>query len=279
MKRKKFYFDDDLKKIAAAIFIAFLFVFLKSATAGDTALTAAEEAVAFNPSGLWQKALDVFQKNSDWFPGKVTIFSEVLDRHGRSDSITKLYFNITVDDKGEIRTELMQAIKNGKDISADMKNKLQIREAQEEKTAKKKDTLTVSLADNPLNPDRQQDVTVRAHAEKQLLFGKICQRFDFSFKTEIVRKDKAEKITWIGKAWLEENNGIPVKLEFSFEPLPKRVHSLWTIYLYDITATGDWVLKEIKVQGQGGFLFIKKSFRSTTSFSHYRRRGQSVLPR
>jgi hypothetical protein len=259
------------------IFIAILLVFLKSAIASATTLTAADEVVAFNSSGLWQKALDVFQKNSDWFPGKVTIFSEVLDRRGRSDSITKLHFNISIDDKGAIRTELMQAIKDGKDVSADMKKKLEIREAQNEKTAKKKDTLTISLADSPFNPDRQQDVTVRAYAEKQFLFGKICQRFDFSFRTEIVRKDKAEKITWIGKAWLEESSGIPVKLEFSFEPLPKRVYSLRTIYLYEITATGDWFLKEIKVQGQGGFLFIKKGFRSTTNFDHYQRRGQSVL--
>lgn len=271
-----FCFGDVLKRKAAALSFAILLVFMRSAPAGYTALTAAEETAAFNPPGLWQKALAVFQKNSDCFPGNVTVFSEALDRQGRSDSITKLYFNMTVDDQGEVRTELMQAFKDGKDISADMKKKLEIREAQDEKTAKKKDTLRVSMADNPFNPDKQQNVTVRAHTEKQLLFGKICQRFDFSFKTEIVRKDKAEKITWVGKAWLEEKSGIPVKLEFSFEPLPKHVHSLWTIYLYEITTTGDWVLKEIKVQGQGGFLFIKKGFRSTTNFSNYRRQPQKV---
>lgn len=274
MKMNKFCFGVNLKKNAATLFFAILLIFMKSTAASANALTAAEETVAFNPAGLWQKALDVFQKNNDCFPGKVTIFSEVLDRQGRSDSITKLYFNMIVDDQGDARTELMQAFKDGKDVSADMKKKLEIREAQDEKTAKKKDTLRVSLADNPFNPDKQQNVTVRAHDEKQLLFGRICQRFDFSFKTEIVRKDKAEKITWVGKAWLEENSGIPFKLEFSFEPLPKHMHNLWTIYLYEITATGDWGLKEIKVQGQGGFLFIKKGFRSTTSFSNYQRQPQ-----
>ena len=81
-------------------------------------------------------------------------------------------------------------------------------------------------------------------------------------------------MTWVGKAWLEENSGIPLKLEFSFEPLPKHVKRLWTIYLYETTASGDWFLQEITVQGQGGFLFIKKGFRSTTRFSDYRRRPQ-----
>jgi hypothetical protein len=264
-----------LKKKTVAFFIASLIIFIKPAAAGAAIPNSAEEAMGANPSGLWQKALDVFQKNNNWFPSKVSILSEMLDRQGRSDSITKLYFSITVDDKGEAHTELLQALKDGKDISADMKKKLEASEALEEKTAKKKDTLTVSLAENPFNPDRQQGVTVRAHAEKQLLFGRVCQRFDFSFKTEIDRKNKkVEKTTWVGKAWLEENSGIPLKLEFSLEPLPKHVNSLWTIYLYEINATGDWVLKEIKVQGQGGFLFIKKSFRSTTSFSDYRRQPQ-----
>lgn len=268
-----FYFGDYFKKSALVFFFAILLVFIKSHTAGAILLTAAEEAVALNPVGLWQKALNVFQKNSDWFPERVTVFSEVLDRHGRSDSITKLYFKMSIDDNGVVRTELLQAFKDDKDVSADMKKKLEISEALNKKTAKKKDTLSISLADNPFNPDKQQNLAVQAHTEKQLLFGKICRRFDFSFKTEIVRKEKAEKITWIGKAWLEENSGIPLKLEFSIEPLPKRVYSLWTIYLYEITAGGDWVLKEIKVQGQGGFLFIKKGFRSITSFSNYRRRG------
>lgn len=274
MKKKRFCFGAELNKKIAAVFIACLFFFFKFATAGDTTRTATEPTAGLNPSGLWQKAIDIFQKNNAWIPGKVTIFSEVLDRQGRSESMTKLYFKMIVDDKSEVRSELLQAFKDGKDISADMKKKLALREAQDKKVAKKKDTFSVSLADNPFNPDRQQDVTARAHAEKQLLFGTLCQRFDFSFKTEMVRKDKAEKISWVGKAWLEENSGIPLKLEFSLEPLPKNVHSLWTIYLYDLTAAGDWVLKEIKVQGQGGFLFIKKGFRSTTRFSDYRRQPQ-----
>jgi hypothetical protein len=198
----------------------------------------------------------------------------MLDRQGRSDSVTKLFFDISVDAEGAVRTELRQAFKDGKDISAATKKKLEIHDAQGAGTAKKKDTLTVSLSDNPFNPDKQQQVTVRAHAETQILFGKLCHRFDFFFNTEIIRKNKAEKISWVGKAWLQENSGLPVKLEFSFEPLPRRIYSLWTIYLYETSAAGDWLLKEIKVQGQGGFLFLKKSFRSTTSFSDYRRRPQ-----
>ncbi|MCX6558128.1 MAG: hypothetical protein NTW95_11995 [Candidatus Aminicenantes bacterium] len=235
---------------------------------------AAEDGAGADSLGLWQKALVVFQKNSDWVPGKMSILSEMLDRKGRPDSITQMVFNIVLDGRGKARTELLQAFKDNKDVSAEMKKKMETSEEPDGKNAKKKDTFTISLADSPFNPDKQHQVTVQATGEKQLLFEKTCRRFDFSFQTEIVQKSKKENLTWVGKAWLDENSGIPVKLEFSFEPLPKHVYSLWTIYMYETTVSGDWYLKEIKVQGHGGFLFIKKGFRSTTNFSEYRRQPQ-----
>jgi hypothetical protein len=107
-----------------------------------------------------------------------------------------------------------------------------------------------------------------------MLFGHICQRFDFTYQTEIVSKGETEKLTWNGMTWLDENTGVPLKLEFSLEPLPKRIRSLWTIYLYEISETNNWVLKKITISGQGGFLFIKKKFRSTTVFSDYGRQPE-----
>jgi hypothetical protein len=253
-------------KKSSAIFIAGLLI---------ASLAAAEDGAGADDLGLWRKALAVFQQNSDWVPGKMSVLSEMLDRKGHPDSITQLDFNIVLDGRGRARTELLRATKDGKDVGAEMKKKLEASEAQDGKNEKKKDSYSLSLADSPFNPDKQQQVTVRPTAEKQLLFEKTCRRFDFSFATEIVQKGKKEKLTWIGKAWLDEGSGIPVKLEFSFEPLPKHVYNLWTIYLYETTAAGDWYLNEIRVQGHGGFLFIKKGFRSTTRFSEYRRQPQA----
>jgi hypothetical protein len=80
-----------------------------------------------------------------------------------------------------------------------------------------------------------------------------------------------EKLAWTGMAWLEENSGMPLKLEFSLTPLPKRIRSLWTVYLYEVSQPDRWLLKQITISGEGGFLFIKKKFRSTTAFSEFRR--------
>ncbi len=270
MKMNEFFSCHNPKKTAAFFLGSWLLFFLPSAAVA-TASPAAAEGAGANPSGLWQKALAVFQKNNDLIPGKIEVVSEMLDRRGRSDSVSKYYFNIIVDDQGKAHSELTRAFKDNRDVSAEMKNKIKIRDAEQEKNSKNKETLTISMGDTPFNPDRQQNVEVHASAEKQLLFGRMCRRFDFSFKADIGRKNQAENPTWVGKAWLEENSGVPVKLEFSFEPLPKHVNNLWTIYRYEINSAGDWFLKEITVQGQGGFLFIKKGFRSSTRFSDYRR--------
>lgn len=249
---------------------SWLLVFMPS-TIMATAALAAAEGTGVNPSGLWQKALAVYQKNNDLIPGKMEVVSELLDRRGRPGSVSKFYFKIIVDDQGKAHSELTQAFRDNRDVSVEMKKRMEIRDAEQEKNSKNKETLTISMGDNPFNPDKQKNVKVHAHAEKQLLFGRMCRRFDFSFKADIGRKNQEENPTWVGKAWLEESSGIPVKLEFSFEPLPKHVNSLWTIYRYEINDAGDWFLKEIMVQGRGGFLFIKKGFRSSTRFSDYRR--------
>jgi len=261
-----------LKKRTAAVLLALAIFMVQPGRGGRAASSAA--AAPTDPAVLWQHALDIFRKNSDLYPEKIAILSEVLDRHDQPDSITQLFFTTSMDDKGQLRTELTRALKNGKDISEEMKIKMEIHNLNQDKAAAKEESLKVSLADSPFNPDRQQDVTSRPSDEKQMLFGHICRRFDFTYRTEIVRKGEAEKLIWTGIAWLEENSGIPIKLEFSLAPLPGRIHGLWTIYLYETSPPGRWFVKEIKIAGHGGFLFIKKKFRSTTTFSAYRRQPQ-----
>jgi hypothetical protein len=274
IETSRMFSGGDMIKGKAALLLALLFFMVQPGRSNETGKAAAEPAGAANPDGLWQKALSNYQKNSDWYPEKIAVLSEVLDRHGQPDSVTQLFFTLSLDTKGRMRTELTRALKNGKDISEEMKKKVEIRNPDETKAPKKEESVTVSFSDSPFNPDRQKSVTFHAGSEKQMLLGHLCQRFDFTYQTEIMRKGESEKLTWTGMAWLEENSGMPLKLEFSLTPLPKRIRSLWTIYLYEVSQPDKWILKKIMISGQGGFLFIKKRFRSTTTFSDYRRQPQ-----
>jgi hypothetical protein len=225
------------------------------------------------PAGLWKKAVEVYRQNSDLYPAKIAILSEVLNRHSQPYSITELFFTIHMDSDGQMRTLLTRALKNGEDTTEKMKNKVEIRSQKKkiEITPQEDDALTVSLFDSPFDPERQGAITFHTDGEKVTIFKHLCQRYDFTYRTEITHNGKIKKLDWTGMAWLEEGSGTPVKLEFTLSPLPKRIRSLWTIYSYDVAQAGKWVVKNVQMTGHGGFLFIKKRFRVSTVFSDFRR--------
>ena len=129
-------------------------------------------AAADHPDGLWQKALDLFQKNSAYYPQKINVLSEVLDRHEQPSSVTELVFALRLDDAGRLQTELTKALKNGKDISKEMRKKVEIRNLDDDKAPRKEDAVTVSLSDSPFNPERQGAVSYHVKNERRALFGR-----------------------------------------------------------------------------------------------------------
>lgn len=227
---------------------------------------------------LWRKAIEIHQRNRNWYPERVTILSEVLNRHGQPYSVTEMVFRSRLDHQGQVQTELERSLKNGKDTTERTRSKVTIRSPQEAVDPEDDTTYSVSLSDSPFDARRQDAVQAFATAERKTLFGRACRRFNFSFRTVIVNKGKTEELTWRGMAWLEEASGVPVKLEFTFSPLPGLVRSLWSIYLYDTVSPDRWVLKRVSISGHGGFLFIRKDFRTTTTFSHYRRAPATSRP-
>jgi hypothetical protein len=238
---------------------------------GLTGIRPPARATAPEPgAGLWQKAIEVYRRNQDWYPERVVILSEMLNRRGEPYSVTEIFFSLRLDAKGKIQTELQRSLKNGEDTTEKMKSKVTIRSPEEGMAPADENTISVSISDSPFDPERQDAVTVDSGGESQVLFGCRCRRFHFSYRTSIVHKGKRRELIWRGMAWLKEDSGVPLKLEFTLDPLPSLVRSLWTIYLYDSARPDRWVVKKISISGQGGFLFIKKRFRTTTTFSNHR---------
>jgi hypothetical protein len=225
-------------------------------------------------AGLWQKAVAIQRRNRDWYPERITILSELLNRHDEPYSITQIFFSLHRGADGQLHTELTRSLKNGEDTTEKMRSKVTIGTPGKGMDTDNENTYSVSISDSPFDPERQGAVSFRTSGEKRLLFGHSCHRFEFTYQTTIVRKGEIENLTWSGMAWLEEESGLPVKLEFSLDPLPGLIRSLWAIYLYETARPDQWVLRKVTISGHGGFLFIKKRFRSTTTFSHYRRPPQ-----
>ena len=221
--------------------------------------------------GLWRKAIEIHQRNRDWYPERVVILSEVLNRRGQSSSLTEMVFRLRLDAHGRVQAELERSLKNGEDTTERTRSKVTIRSPEEGVDPEDDTAYSVSLTDSPFAAASQGAVRAFATSERDTLYGRLCRRFNFTYRSAIVRKGKAEELTWRGMAWLDEASGVPVKLEFTLTPLPGLVRRLWSIYLYDIESPDRWVLKRVSMTGHGGFLFIRKNFRTTTTFSHYRR--------
>lgn len=251
-------------KAAAMVLLAALL----AVPAGGLAPAAGEEPAAAN--GLWRKAVEIFRRNRDWYPGRVTILSQMLNRRGEPYSVTELFFSLRLDGEGKVQAELERALKNGQDTTEKVRSKVTIRAPEEGMEPGDDNTYSVSLSDSPFDPERQHDVTVAAAPEKLRLFGCRCRRYNFTYRTHIVRKGEPVALTWRGMAWLQEESGLPVKLEFTLDPLPGLLRSLWSIYVYDTANPERWVAKQVSISGHGGFLFLIKRFRTTTTFSDYR---------
>ncbi len=248
---------------------AVLLALLWTACAADGGLSAPPGGDGTH--GLWRKATEIHRRNRDWYPERVVIISEVLNRRGEPSSLTEMLFRLRLDHLGRVQAELVRSLKNGEDTTKRTRSKVTIRSPEEGVDPEDDTAYSVSLTDSPFDAGRQGEVQAYATAERETLFGRPCRRFNFTYRTAIVRKGKVEELTWRGMAWLEEASGVPVKLEFTLSPLPGLVRSLWSIYLYDIESPDRWVLKQVSMTGSGGFLFIRKSFRTTTTFSQYRR--------
>jgi len=236
-------------------------------------------AVGAAPTGLWQRAVAIHQRNRAWYPEKITVLSHVLNRRDEPSSVTQLFFSLQPGADGRLITELTRSLKNGEDTTARMKEKVRIRDPRLGENADDQDYYSVSISDSPFDPERQAAVSYSGSGEKHLLYGRHCQRFDFTYQTTIIRGGEKEKLTWSGMAWLEEGSGVPVKLEFSLAPLPPRIRSLWTIYQYEKARPDRWLLTRVTISGHGGFLFIRKRFRTTTVLSGYRRSPTPAAPR
>jgi hypothetical protein len=92
-----------------------------------------------------------------------------------------------------------------------------------------------------------------------------CALYDF-----LLRRKDASVLT--GTAWLDAESGSPVELRYTVSPLPRGLFHMKTTLRFARGPAGDGFLSEVFVEGVGGVLFIKKSFRTVIAMDGYWRR-------
>lgn len=218
---------------------------------------------------LWKQAVIMMEAQKKMVPRYIETRSEVLDRKGRADQVTQQWLELLDDGKGGYRQELRKAMRDGRDVT--QKTLADIEKKKSKKIGEEEDekSMSFNLGDTPLNPDEQHRVKVTPMEQRQKISGRTCVRFDFVMKGVAESEKKSRLSDMKGMVWIDENAGCPVKVEFTQDPLPRFAKKFWTIHLFGTDSSGAWVVREARIEGEGGILFIRKGFRATMKFSDY----------
>ena len=218
---------------------------------------------------LWMQAVEIFETNKDLVPGKAIQKIQEIDDHGRVKSEQTIESSFSLDEAGKIRSNIIRALEDGKDITAEQRKKVVEAEKKDAKRKSDKRSHSLSLGNSPFSAERQGDVRVTETTTREMVDGAMCIRFEYSYPEKSEDRSKGKPATVTGSAWIEEKTGRPRKLEFTTDPLPKHAKSMSTTVHYGADENGAWVAKRMLFEASGAFLFLDKRIRGDFLFSNY----------
>ncbi|MFN4151563.1 MAG: hypothetical protein ACK4IX_11515, partial [Candidatus Sericytochromatia bacterium] len=150
----------------------------------------------------------------------------------------------------EIKYDTYKALKNGKDITNEYK----------EKSKKRKNRNNFIEQYDIFNPENQKNI-ISTKLNSENINGDKFSVYNYSYK-------KNEKEIFEGKAWINEKTGKPLKLVFSMNPLPIGVKKLDIVYFYN--SNGDKIfLDKLQVRTQAGLLLFYKYYEMNVELKDY----------
>jgi hypothetical protein len=216
---------------------------------------------------LWLRAVNLSEESKDLVPGAIESHMQEMDKHGKpkdEDKYQHSWGKLGPGDDGEIEYETVKAIKDGEDITEEEQAKE--KEEQEEEDGKDSDGFDPE-DHNPFDADSQDRMFIERLDETETADGRDLAVYRF-IKLPADKED--EEV--IGKAWFDIAKGVPVKIEYTTDPLPKRVKRMVTTMEYIYSPPDTLIVRRMIVDATGGILFIKKHFHAEMTFTdHWRR--------
>ncbi len=229
---------------------------LKQSNPLDTAATC---------DSLWQKAVALITRDSVWEPGLIRSFTKYVDKNGYPKSIESFWCKHTPGAEGQVKKEIIKALKNGKDIT----------EKKQERYNRPIDPHD-GLSEIALGLDGtfpfDQNIQAQISSERLELKNPALDcssAVAFSFTRQM---ESTAPLT--GIAWLDEKTGQPLKLSYAPVPLPGRIKEMNILIFFSATPEGIWRATEINITAMGKFLFFTKRLQNSTTITDYWHRGK-----
>jgi hypothetical protein len=234
---------------------------------------------------LWKKAVALAETGSGWIPGKMMFRQEKLDGKGATTRSSERWMQAVAVGDGSFTYETFKVLVDGKDMTqqekaaereeaakanarSDGKAKDRAKDEAKESGDKGGESVSYSFSSPDIFEAQAQDrVSARPLGQRKVVRGRHCVSYEFM--TERDQKAYREKLT--GVAWLEEQTGIPVELQYTASPLPKHVKGAHTTVRYENAPDGSFYPADLITEGNGGFLFIKVNLRMTLKYLEYRK--------
>jgi hypothetical protein len=215
----------------------------------------------------WQKGVQAALLAKDYVPGRIYIKFEKLDGDGKTKEQNETWLELLPGDK---ETKLIKTLENGKDITKEALEKE--KEEKKEKGKKKDGDHFINLSSEGIVPflTNAKKPVAYQYLGKEIANGAEC--YVFEFKKEYIQKkeSKEETVSHQGKIWLDAVSGMPVKSQYTIDPLPSIVKQMEmnTTFIQE----GDkFFIKDHKMVIKAGFLFFKKRIRISFVLGGYRK--------
>ncbi len=212
---------------------------------------------------LWLRAVNLSEESKDLVPGTIESYMQEMDKHGKpkdEDKYRHSWGKLCLRDDGEIEYESVKVIKDGEDITEEERAKERERQEEEDEDS---DGINPE-GYSPFDADSQDRMFIERLEETETADGKDLAVYRF---VKLPADKDDEEV--IGKAWFDIATAVPVRIEYTTDPLPKRVKRMVTTMEYIYSAPDTLVVGKMIVDATGGILFIKKHFRAKMIFTDH----------
>lgn len=186
---------------------------------------------------LWQESVTIAAANKHWVPESAILRIEILDRHGKVEQAEEMLLDFTQEDNGQIPAN----------SHIDLP-----------------DPISLNIVGNsPFEPEFQDEISAHPTGENRNILGKQCVKYEYIW-------DRQDEVL-TGAAWLEQERGIPVEIEFSSGACTQFSRRQHVTVIFQGGSCDAWFPLRMTMEIRGGLLTLGRSFRITVDYKAYRK--------